>query len=68
MKKHYYTNGVSTIKVEDGQKPPDGFYKGRTFKSNPWNKGLTKESSEKVLQYSIKASDTKQKKNYCSTQ
>ena len=43
----YYTNGVSTIRIPENQEPPIGYWRGRTFKSNPWNKGLTKESSKK---------------------
>lgn len=44
----FYTDGVKTIKVKDGEVPPEGFHLGRTFKSNPWNKGLTKDTSDKV--------------------
>lgn len=32
--KHFYTDGVVTIKLEDGQPIPDGFKPGRTFKVN----------------------------------
>ena len=41
IKKHFYTNGIKTIKLSDDDPIPEGFYKGRTFKVNPWNKGLT---------------------------
>lgn len=47
-KKRFYTNGVKTIKLSDCDKIPDGFYLGRTFKSNPWNKGLSADSNLKV--------------------
>lgn len=42
-KSKFYTNGEKTIKVKIGEEPPEGYYLGRTFNSNPWNKGLTKE-------------------------
>lgn len=48
----WYTNGIKTIKVYDSQTPPDGYYKGRIFNSNPWNKGLTKETDDRVLKNS----------------
>lgn len=38
-----YTNGIETIRVYDGEEPPEGYWHGRTFNANPWNKGLTKE-------------------------
>lgn len=44
----YYTNGVVTIKVKPNEEIPDGFHLGRTFNSNPWNKGLTSETDERV--------------------
>lgn len=43
MKKHFYTDGVHTIKLEEGAQIPAGFYPGRTFQCKPWNKGLTKQ-------------------------
>lgn len=43
MSYKFYTNGIKTIRVYDDETPPQGFYLGRTFKSNPWNKGLTKD-------------------------
>lgn len=60
----YYTNGVSTIRIPENQEPPIGYWRGRTFKSNPWNKGLTKESSEKVLQNTNHAQETRRNRNY----
>ena len=39
----FYTDGVKTIKISDDEEPPEGFRPGRTFNSNPWNKGLTSE-------------------------
>lgn len=44
----FYTDGIKTIKVKDGDEIPDGFHPGRTFKTNPWNKGLTAETDERV--------------------
>lgn len=38
----FYTDGNKTIKVKDGEIPPEGFHPGRTFNANPWNKGLDK--------------------------
>lgn len=49
-KKHFYTNGVKSIKLSDDEEIPEGFYKGRTFNSNPWNRGLTKEDT-RVAKY-----------------
>lgn len=44
----FFTNGEKTIKLKPGDEIPDGFYIGRTFNSNPWNKGLTAETDERV--------------------
>ena len=60
----FYTNGIKTIKIYEGMAIPEGFYRGRTYKSNPWNKGLTKDTSEKVKKNSEKAHQTRDKKNY----
>lgn len=48
LKSKFYTNGVKTIKVKEGEIPPEGFYPGRTFNAKAWNKGLTKDSDERV--------------------
>ena len=48
-KTKFFTNGSKTIKLKPGDEIPDGFYLGRTFKTNPWNKGLTKETDERVV-------------------
>lgn len=58
MSKHFYTNGIKTIKVEDGCEVPIGFHLGRTFNANPWNKGLTKQNNEKLQSLSIKVSQS----------
>ena len=42
VKKEFYTNGVTSIKLAPGDPIPDGFWKGRTFRVNTWNKGKTK--------------------------
>ena len=55
----FYTDGVKTIKVKDGQIPPPNFYKGRTFKSNPWNKGLSSKTNEKIKDMSEKSRNTR---------
>ena len=57
----FYTNGEKTIKVKDGDEIPDGYYPGRTFNSNPWNKGLTAETSDKVKQNGQATKETRQK-------
>lgn len=44
----FFTNGIKTIKLKPGDEIPEGFYPGRTFNSNPWNKGLTAETDERV--------------------
>lgn len=44
----FYTDGVRTIKVKNEDEIPNGFHPGRTFKSNPWNKGLTAKTNERV--------------------
>ena len=65
--KHFYTDGIKTIKLEDGQPIPEGFKLGRTFKVNTWNKGLTKETDERVKSNCEKCHKTrKEKHNYKS--
>lgn len=62
----YYTNGIKTIKIysdRSDQIIPDGFYAGRTFKNNPWNKGLTKNTSEKVKMNTDACHRTRKNKN-----
>lgn len=48
MKFKWYTDGKSTIKVREGEEVPEGYSPGRTFNSNPWNKGLTKEQDPRL--------------------
>ena len=59
MSKHFYTDGIKTIKLEDGDVIPDGFYRGRTFNSNPWNKGLTKEDDDRIAKNAINMRETR---------
>lgn len=47
-KQKFFTDGVKTIKLKPGDEIPEGFYPGRTFNSNPWNKGLTAETDERI--------------------
>lgn len=54
MGKRYYTDGVKTIKLNDNDEVSEGFSLGRTFKANPWNKGLTKETDSRVTKISDK--------------
>lgn len=54
----WYTNGVDTIKVKPCQDIPEGYYKGRTFNYVAWNKGLTKETDERVKNGAKKTSES----------
>ena len=62
-KKKFYTNGIITIKLADGDEIPEGFYLGRTFKSNPWNKGLTAETDIRVKNNTTACHKTRHEKN-----
>lgn len=44
----WYTDGIKTIKVYVDTIIPDGFYPGRTYRVNTWNKGLTKYTDDRV--------------------
>ena len=46
--KHFYTDGIKTIKLSPNSIIPEGFHKGRTFKVNTWNKGLKAATDERV--------------------
>lgn len=62
MKFKYYTDGQKTIKVKIGDTPPLGFYPGRTFKVNTWNKGLKAETDPRVrknIENSLKTRSTR---------
>lgn len=59
----WYTDGKSTIKVNPGEEIPAGFSPGRTFNSNPWNKGLTAKTDERVRQNGEHTKETRQKDN-----
>lgn len=48
VKKEFYTNGIVSIKLAPGQPVPEGFWKGRTFNVNIWNKGKTKEEDPRI--------------------
>lgn len=47
-KYNLYTNGEKNIRVPVGEKPPDGFKLGTATKRVPWNKGLNKDSDDRV--------------------
>lgn len=67
QKKKFYTNGQITIKLSENDSIPEGFYKGRTFKSNPWNRGLTSLTDDRVKQNAEKCHNTRRiKNNYIS--
>lgn len=55
----YFTNGEKTIKLYPGDKIPTGFYKGHTFNSHAWNKGLHKEDDERIAKGIQKSVDTR---------
>ena len=44
----FYTDGSLTVRIKPGEEIPDGFRPGRTFNSKPWNKGLTKDTDDRV--------------------
>ena len=46
--KHYYTDGITTIKLKDGAPVPESFHRGRTFNHKTWNKGLKVATDERV--------------------
>lgn len=46
MKFKWYTDGVQDLKIQEGQKIPEGFKPGRRTAGRPaWNKGLTKKDN-----------------------
>lgn len=48
VKKSFYTNGKVSIKLGPDETPPEGFWKGRTFNVNTWNKGKTAEEDPRI--------------------
>ena len=60
----FFTNGEKTIKLKPGEEIPDGFYPGRTFNVNPWNKGLTAETDPRVKANSDAAHATYKERGY----
>lgn len=46
----FFTDGIKTIKLNEGDPIPSGFYPGRTFNAKPWNKGLTKTDDPRIAQ------------------
>lgn len=61
----FFTDGVVTVKLKKGDSIPIGFYPGRTFKSNPWNKGLTSATDERVKKNTDATHKTRREKgNY----
>ena len=59
----FFTNGIKTIKLKPGDEIPDGFYPGRTFNVNTWNKGLTAETDDRVRANANATRDTRIKNN-----
>lgn len=59
MKKVYYTNGITSIKIYPHEQPPEGFWKGRTFNVNTWNKGKTKEDDPRIAENVNKMAKTR---------
>ena len=67
LKKKYYTNGIKTIKLSEYDTVPEGYHLGRTCNSNPWNKGLTKDTDERVkLNIEACHKTRREKNNYIS--
>lgn len=60
--KHFYTDGKITIKLDEEDQVPEGFRPGRTFKANPWNRGLTKDDP-RVAENAAKTKATRHYKN-----
>lgn len=48
VKKSFYTNGKVSIKLGPDETPPEGFWKGRTFNVNTWNKGKTAKEDSRI--------------------
>lgn len=64
MKKVYkvYNNGIENIRVYEGAEVPEGFVRGRYQQS--WNKGLTKDTDDRVKRNSEAAHSTLRQKGY----
>lgn len=62
VKKEFYTNGVTSIKLAPGEPVPNGFWKGRTFRVNTWNKGRTKEEDPRIAQNVANMAETRKKR------
>lgn len=63
-KRKFFTDGEKTVKLKPGDEIPDGFYPGRTFNVNTWNKGLTAETDPRVKANSDAAHATLRQKQY----
>lgn len=61
VKKEYYTNGVISIKLAPGEPIPEGFWKGRTFRVNTWNRGKTKEEDHRIAQNAANMAETRKR-------
>ena len=59
MKFKWYTDGQTSLKLREADPVPEGFKPGRIFNSNPWNRGLTKDTDSR-----IKASSSSFKKGH----
>ena len=62
-KSHFYTDGIKTIKVKEGENPPEGFHLGRTFNVNTWNKGLTANTDPRVKANGQATAKTRKERN-----
>lgn len=60
-KYHFYTNGIKTIRVYDGQQPPEGFHLGYLRDYTAWNKGKTADSDERVRNNVQKVHESRKK-------
>lgn len=59
----WYTNGIKTIKIFPEDTIPEGFYLGTHYKHDPWNKGKTAETDERVKANGQATKNTRKEKN-----
>lgn len=61
----WYTDGTRTVKVYSEDQIPDGFYPGVHYRHASWNKGLTKETDERVAANGLATQKTRlERDNY----
>lgn len=60
---HFYNNGEKTIKIYPDMEISEGYVRGRLNQPPAWNKGLTKETDERVKDNCLKLHATRRKNN-----